>query len=104
MAKILVVEDDHDLNYAYTVVLSHAGHTVTPVFNGAEAAEALGHFHPDLILLDLLMPVKNGVEFLRDTNITHTDPSVKIVVFTNLENATQMNEAIKLGANKCIIK
>lgn len=104
MANILIVEDDHDLNYAYSFVLTRDGHTVVSAYNGLEAVEALTDFKPDLILLDLLMPIKNGVEFLRDSDVTSRLPDTKIIVFTNLENAAYMNEARALGADKCIIK
>ena len=57
MADILVVEDDKDLNAAYKVILASEKHRVKTAFNGKEALEKLVGYTPDLILLDLLMPI-----------------------------------------------
>ena len=104
MAKILVVEDDRDLNEAYRLILEREKHKVETVYDGQQALDKLKKFKPDLILLDLLMPIKSGVDFLREYNQIDTDPNVKVIVFTNLENAPEINEAFRLGAYKCIVK
>ena len=104
MANILVVEDDRDLNEAYQMILRREHHTVEAVFNGEQALVKLQTFIPDLVLLDLLMPVKSGVDFLKDYDIRFKHPEVRVVVFTNLENSPEINEAFGLGAYKCVIK
>jgi two-component system response regulator VicR len=104
VAKIFIVEDDQDLNSAYRLILSKEGHTVDSAFNGDEALEKVSDFNPDLILLDLLMPVKSGVEFLQEYDVVNKHPDVKVLIFTNLEHASEIHEAFRLGANQCIIK
>lgn len=104
MANILIVEDDKDLNFAYRLILEREKHTVESAFNGEEALQKLKDFEADIILLDLLMPIKSGVEFLESYDLTNTHPDVKILVFTNIDNAPEINEALRLGADKCIIK
>jgi len=104
MAKVLVVEDDKDLNTAYTLILEHDGHQVTPTYNGQEALKAIKTSDPDLILLDLLMPVMGGLEFLQNYELKKKHPNVKVLIFTNMENSPEVNEAYKLGAHRCIIK
>jgi DNA-binding NtrC family response regulator len=104
MANILVVEDDKDLNAAYQLILRREKHNVEAVANGQAALEKLQTFIPDLVLLDLLMPVKSGVDFLKEYDIRFKHPEVKVVVFTNLENSPEINEAFGLGAYKCVIK
>ena len=103
MANILVIEDDKELNAAYRLILSRDGHNVESAYNGSEALKVLNSFKPELILLDLLMPVKSGVEFIKEYNKGNFGDS-KIVVFTNLENSPEINEALRLGAYKCIVK
>ena len=103
MANILVVEDDHDLNNAYCIILRHAGHEVAAAFDGEDALEKLKDFEPDLVLLDLLMPVMGGLEFLQKWDSKRRS-KVKILIFTNMENSPEVSEAYKLGANRCIIK
>lgn len=104
MANILVVEDDKDLNNAYKLILERAGHTVKTAFDGGDALKKLKNFEPMLILLDLLMPVKSGIDFLHEYDVVNKHPNVKIVVFTNLENSPEIEEAFNLGAHKYVIK
>lgn len=103
MANILIVEDDKDLNNAYTIILSSQDHIVESAFDGQEALDKLKDFKPDLILLDLLMPIMGGLEFLQHFDLkTHTN--VKVLIFTNMENSPEVAESYKLGAHRCIIK
>ena len=104
MAKILIVEDDTDLNTAYKIILDNAGYDVVCAFNGEEALAKLKEFEPDLILLDLLMPVMGGLEFLQHYELQQKHPNVKVLIFTNMENSPEVAEAYKLGAHRCIIK
>ena len=105
MANILIVEDDVDLNAAYKIILENEkDYTVRSAFNGQEALEALKSFEPDLILLDLLMPIMGGLEFLQNYELQKKHPHVKVLIFTNMENSPEVNEAYKLGAHRCIIK
>jgi CheY-like chemotaxis protein len=103
MARILIVEDDKDLNNAYTIILKNEGHEVQSVFNGQEALKVLKDFEPQLILLDLLMPVMGGLEFLQNYDLDKHS-GVKVLIFTNMENSPEVNEAYSLGAHRCIIK
>jgi DNA-binding NtrC family response regulator len=103
MAHVLIVEDDKDLNAAYKIILEKEGHVVESAFNGQEALEKLKDFSPQLILLDLLMPVMGGLEFLKQFNLS-TKPDVKVLIFTNMENSPDVTEAYGLGAYRCIIK
>lgn len=104
MARILVVEDDKDLNNAYCVILKHEGHEVVTAFDGKEALDKLKEFKPDLVLLDLLMPIMGGLEFLEKWDASGTRKGEKILIFTNMENSPEVNQAYKLGASRCIIK
>ncbi len=104
MARILVVEDDKDLNNAYSIILKHEGHKVVSTFDGKEALSKLKDFTPELVLLDLLMPIMGGLEFLQSWDQPNKGDEVKILIFTNMENSPEVNEAYKLGANRCIIK
>ena len=103
MAHILVVEDDKDLNAAYKIILDKEGHTVETAFNGEEALAKLNSFEPQLILLDLLMPVMGGLEFLKHYDLK-SRPDVRVLIFTNMENSREVTEAYSLGAHRAIIK
>jgi two-component system response regulator VicR len=104
VARILVVEDDHDLNKAYCIILKHEGHEVVDAFDGKEALKKLEEFEPDLILLDLLMPIMGGLEFLQQCDLPKKRKDTKVLIFTNMENSPEVAAAYKLGAHRCIIK
>jgi CheY-like chemotaxis protein len=104
VARILVVEDDRDLNNAYSIILRNEGHEVVEAYDGKEALTKLKDFSPDLILLDLLMPIMGGLEFLQKYNPSKNHPDVKVLIFTNMENSPEVNEAYKLGVQRVIIK
>ncbi len=104
MAKVFIVEDDQDLNAAYRMILTKEKYEVETAFNGDEALKKVNKFDPDLILLDLLMPVKSGVEFLQEYDVVNKHKNVKVLIFTNLEHASEIHEAFRLGADQCVIK
>lgn len=62
--RILIVEDDPAVLQAFSILLTHEGYTVATARNGAEAWKIVKEQPPDLIILDLWMPVMNGWEFL----------------------------------------
>lgn len=104
MARILIVEDDKDLNNAYSIILKSEGHEVESAFDGKEALKKVEKFEPELILLDLLMPVMGGLEFLQQYDQVNKHPDVKVLIFTNMENSPEVTESYELGAHRCIIK
>ena len=103
MAKILIVEDDKDLHAAYKLILSKDGHDVQSAYNGREALKILEKNTPDLILLDLLMPIMGGLELLENYDLKRHS-KVKVLIFTNMESSPEVNRAYELGATRCIIK
>ena len=105
MPRILVVEDDRDLNNAYCIILKNEGHEVVAAYDGKEALAHLKDFTPDLILLDLLMPIMGGLEFLQNyKQRKDSKAEAKVLIFTNMENSPEVTEAYTLGADRCIIK
>jgi len=101
---ILLVEDDQALNMAFRTVLTKAGYNVVSAFHGLEALEYLSDNQPQLILLDLLMPKLNGINFLKRYQPTVNHPTVRIIVFSNLDTEPEIAEAMQLGAHKYLLK
>jgi len=103
MAHVLVVEDNKTLNQAYKLILQREGHTVRTAANGKEALQLVQVFEPDAILLDMLMPVMGGVEFLEHFKPA-THPKTTIIVLSNLNEEGEVQRALELGAHKYILK
>jgi CheY-like chemotaxis protein len=103
MAKILVVEDNDVLRRAYTTILTTQGYEVAEAADGQSALEKAREWEPDLILLDILMPIIDGLEFLRQYKPTE-HPNVKIIVFSNSQVPHMISQAVDLGAKKYLIK
>jgi len=104
MAKILIVEDDKVLNQAYELILKKEGHEVRTAFDGKEALAIVHDFEPLVILLDLLMPVMGGLDFLREYDVIAKHPDAFVVILSNLGDEDAVQEGMDLGAYKYVVK
>ncbi len=80
MARILVVDDNADVRTVMSGVLAAAGHEVTLAEDGARALEAQRRALSPIVIADILMPEKDGIETIRD--LRHEFPSVKIIAMS----------------------
>ena len=103
MANVLVVEDNKTLNHAYKLILQKEGFSVRVAYNGQEGLELAQLSEPSLILLDMLMPVMTGIEFLEQFKPSD-HPDTTIIILSNLNEDTEVQKALKLGAHKYILK
>jgi len=103
MKKILVVEDELILQDVYKLVLSKHGYEVSVANDGIEGLTKLKSIKPDLVLLDIFMPVMDGREFLRNFSKT-AFPHTKIIVYTNLSDSKTQAEMLELGADDFVLK
>lgn len=107
MAHVLIVEDEKALASAYTTILEKNGFDVRTAGDGEEALEAVKAAVPDVILLDMLMPKMNGIEFLRsmqDVLGAGTGKAPAVVVFSNMDTQSDIDQAYQLGAKRYILK
>lgn len=102
--KILIVEDERELNEAYQMILKKEGYDVRAAYDGDEALDITSQDEPDLILLDLRMPKVSGIEFLKKYNLAKKHPEVKVIVFSNLDTQKEIDDAYALGADKYMLK
>jgi len=82
MAKILVVDDEQTIVETIVELLTWDGHTVLSASNGQRALEILASERPDVMLLDFMMPLKDGIETLRSIRSTAAIASVPVVFMT----------------------
>jgi CheY-like chemotaxis protein len=103
MRKILVVEDEQDLRDTYDLILSTEPYVVSTATNGKIALELCAKNKFDLILLDLMMPVMDGVQFLEKFKIAD-HPETKIVIISNLSMGDMLAKAMEHGAVHSVVK
>lgn len=102
--KVLVAEDDKFLSKVYQTKLSKAGFEIQMAQDGEEALQALRSFVPDVILLDLMMPKKDGFQVLQAINADEKLKSIPVIVTSNLGQPEDKKKAMDLGAKSYIIK
>ena len=102
--KILLVEDDEFLSRAYSDGLSRAGLEVDVARDGGEAMEKVKEEKPDLILLDLVMPTKNGFEVLEELRMDDDLKKIPVMILTNLGQDSDIEKGKNLGAIDYLIK
>jgi CheY-like chemotaxis protein len=93
--KILVIEDSRILQSGIRRALTKAGHEVIVASDGQEGLDAASHFHPDLVLLDMMLPTMTGTEILRKLKSQPATKDIAIFVLTGL---SQKNEGKLLQA------
>ena len=104
MKKILVAEDDKFLANAYRVKLQREGYEVKVVYDGNELLKALPEFTPDLIVLDLIMPNKDGFTTLKELKESENYKNIPVLVSSNLGQSEDIVKATKLGAEDYMTK
>ncbi len=103
--KILVVEDDQFLREFYQELLMAEGYFVDAAADGEIALSKIQTQEYNLVLLDIMLPKKDGVQILRDLKIKPPKSSnVVIVVLTNLGQDAVIKECFNLGAEGYLIK
>ncbi len=102
--QVLIIEDEQLLNEAYARVLAAANISLLRAYNGKEALEVLRTQKPDVILLDLRMPVMDGIEFLKELQPKEQLPETKIIVFSNYDDQHEIDQAFALGAMHYMLK
>lgn len=102
--KILLVEDDDGLANVYRMRLEAEGFNTHRVPNGEEALAAAVEFHPDLILLDVMMPKVSGFDVLDILRNTPETANMKVVMLTALSQDSDKEKAEKLGADDYLVK
>jgi CheY-like chemotaxis protein len=102
--EVLVVEDDYFYANIYRAKLAREGYGAEVVADGEQALKAVREKKPDLILLDLIMPVKDGFETLKELKADPNFKDIKVVVLSNLGQGEDVQRAKDLGAVDYLIK
>lgn len=99
LPRIMIVEDDDVIREIYALKFDLEGFPVDVAENGQVALETARTFLPDIILLDMVMPVMGGLDFMKRYLADKTaQAAADIIVFSNISAPQQMNEVLTMGA------
>jgi DNA-binding response OmpR family regulator len=102
--RILLVEDDDALANVYLIRLQAEGFDVRRVANGEDALATALKYHPDLVLLDVMMPRVSGFDVLDILRNTPEMSNVKVTMLTALGQESDMERAKALGVDEYLVK
>lgn len=102
--KATVIEDDQDLQYIYKLKLEREGFQVKTASNGEEGLRVTKEFAPDIILLDLMMPIMNGTEMLAEMRAQDWGSDVRVVILTNISKDEAPQALRFLHVDRYIVK
>jgi len=105
MTTVLVVEDDRDARHLEQLALQHCGYAVVTAANGRDALAVAKHRQPQVIVLDLMMPIMDGLMFLEHRQRSANASVRSIPVICVSAAGTELtNEALRRGAVTCLGK
>ncbi len=104
MAQILLIDDDDAIRTVVRIALEHAGHTVTEAADGREGLQQLRARAPELVITDLIMPEREGLEIMMEARTTH--PAIKFIAISGAgrRGSDYLRVAKYLGAKRILAK
>ncbi|HEY2003726.1 MAG TPA: response regulator [Candidatus Saccharimonadia bacterium] len=102
LPKVLLIEDDEAIREIYAMKFELVGFSIQVAENGQVALGKLSDFDPNFILLDMMMPVMGGEEFLR--RLGPRVHKTHVIVFSNMAGARQQDIVRRLGAEDFWVK
>ena len=102
MPEVLIADDSEFMRNLLREILEEDHQIVGEVENGVEAVETYKEERPDLVMMDIVMPIRDGIEATDE--IKNTDPDANVIMCTSVGQEEKMKEAVKAGADGYITK
>jgi two-component system alkaline phosphatase synthesis response regulator PhoP len=102
--KILIVEDDLHISKVYEIQLAREGFFTILARDGEEALKLFEQENPNIVILDLMIPKKDGFEVLEEIRKNSKYSKIPILILSNLGQKTDESRALKLGATEYLVK
>jgi DNA-binding response OmpR family regulator len=102
--KILIIEDDEGINRVYVAKLTREGFNVSTALSGEEGVRKIFAEKPDLVILDLMLPKKDGFEILKEVKADSTVKNIPVIIMSNLGQDEDVKRGMDLGAADYLIK
>jgi DNA-binding response OmpR family regulator len=104
LARILVVDDSAEIRHLLSSILVQDGHKVSLAPDGKKAIEMMMKETPDIVVLDIMMPMMDGYAVLREMKSSGVRESVKVLVLTAKSSESDWVRGYKLGADQYLTK
>ena len=104
MKTILFIEDEPTIQKSISRFLEKEGYEVKSALDGEIGLETAKKVKPDLILLDLILPKKDGFEVLKELKKEEATKNIPVIALTNLEESNNIERVLSLGATAYLIK
>lgn len=102
--RVLIVEDEDNIAIALDYLMTREGYQHDRIANGREAMGRIRDTHPDLVLLDVMLPEVSGYEICQDVRMDPALAGVKILMMTARGSAIERRKGLALGADGFIAK
>ncbi|HLC44997.1 MAG TPA: response regulator [Patescibacteria group bacterium] len=102
--KILIIEDEPSLLKAMEEALLVHDFQVATAVDAGRGMEQVQEFKPDLILLDIILPGKNGFEILKELKSSPEYAKIPVIIMSNLGDEEEINQSMSLGAADYLVK
>lgn len=102
--KLLIVEDDRFLARSYEIAFGETVFELQTLFDGSNVYQTVKKFQPDVILLDIVLPQKNGFDILRQLKTDPVTRKIPVVIASNLGQPEEVAKGKALGAVAYIVK
>lgn len=102
--SVLIIEDENVLRGLLVTTLKGEGYRVFDAANGKEGLDLANELHPDLILLDIIMPEMNGMDMLKQLRQDKWGGAAKVVLLTNLGDTESIESAKIFGIRDYLVK
>jgi len=102
--KILIIDDDHLISMFMNRKLNKLGYECKACLDPREAIQIIQEFKPNLIFLDVMMPVINGIELAHIIKNTESISNIPIIIISAKSNKQDINSAYNIGVHKYIFK
>lgn len=102
--KVVVVEDDEHISKVYEIKLAMENITAIVAHDGEEAVVMISAEKPDMIILDLMIPKKDGFAVLEEIKKDPKLAQIPVIVISNLGQKGDQDRALALGANEYLVK
>lgn len=102
--KILIVDDEKTLSEMLKEYFTRHGYQVDIACDGEEGLVKTKKFRPDLILLDILMPVLDGISMLKELKADPVVAGIPVIMLTNLDTSDKIEQAVEAGTPYYLVK